>query len=225
MTKKYSIPYFENNYWQRVRNFTQSKLKEIFVTHRQTINKLLEVWHRQLRVNTTTGVSLNNAVFMYVTDVENIKIFISYLFFILAFLSPPHISAKIQEVLEYEEQHKGTLTTRLKQKEAPAWMPVQDSKTDPRVRFEQLPDEDDKVTTASDKTQPDSKNDFTSDKDTAGDRAGKARETKPLDSKTRPPDEDVPTPPAPDTLKERQALLRALRDHGAGHDPAGPYVC
>ena len=253
MTRTMSIPFFENKYWTNVKEFTDFKLKANYIHDRATIAKskeLLELWHSQIRVTPTSLVSLNNAVLMYVTHIERLKNAISYLFFMLGILSATQIFAKIQEVWEYEKQHRGTLTIRLMQKEPQAWMRVQDSETDPRSRFEELPD--DAATNASDERQPsrishlenpptpneqgvsvpartqepDSKKEgFTDDKDTAGGQADKARVTIPRESKTTAPEQDVPTPPATETPNRRQAMLRALRDHDQGHDPSGPYVC
>ena len=77
------------------------------------------------------------------------------------------------------------------------------------------PPQPERVVSAPDRTQEPKSNesDFTNDNATAGDRVNKARETKPLESKTT----------RPEAPKDKQALVQDHRDHD--HDPAGPYVC
>jgi len=91
MTKKISLQYFEKRYWTQIETYNALKINNLYVRDNKTIivsKQLVHLWNTTLKVTSTSVVSLNNAVLMYVTRMEKLKNYINYLFFLLKFTSP-----------------------------------------------------------------------------------------------------------------------------------------
>ena len=75
MSKTLSTAQFERNYWNSVKEYTISKFFGKYIKGHQTINlseQLHALWQSKLKVYpttaTTTAISLNNAVMLYVIN-------------------------------------------------------------------------------------------------------------------------------------------------------------